>query len=351
MVAAAYCTTLAGASEIRIGETADSIQVNVYTGSSPVAGADEGTFLANISTFNCVGAVNCEADGIILNVKISTFEVQLPTTSAQIYDLGIATDNIQGYVSAALSTTSKRIDDAHSFAASSATTLSASTSTLLDLLKSTASNLSAIGTINMADNPVDWTKFKNVPAGFADGSDDGGGGGSGFLSVGTGSVQAMLPVSSQTTAISLSSGVFKVIPIGSTAYIDVDYSSITAQGLITDHPITASDWNVRGSTLISQSDFNTQNTTATQRVDQLQVFASTGQTQIQTTLNYFSTHSAVNDNQNSTMTALSVSTAAIQSYAATAFSTHSTRIDEIQADLSTHSVRVDQLQVHVTGQP
>jgi hypothetical protein len=35
------------------------------------------------------------------------------------------------------------------------------------------------GTINQAGNPVDWTRLKNVPAGFADGTDDAGGGPSG----------------------------------------------------------------------------------------------------------------------------------------------------------------------------
>lgn len=36
------------------------------------------------------------------------------------------------------------------------------------------------GTINNANNPVDWTKLKNVPAGFADGVDDAGAGGGGL---------------------------------------------------------------------------------------------------------------------------------------------------------------------------
>jgi hypothetical protein len=34
--------------------------------------------------------------------------------------------------------------------------------------------LSDVGTINDSDNPVDWTKLKNVPTGFADGQDDAG---------------------------------------------------------------------------------------------------------------------------------------------------------------------------------
>jgi hypothetical protein len=37
-------------------------------------------------------------------------------------------------------------------------------------------SLRSEGTVNDAANPVDWSRLKNVPAGFADGSDDGGGG-------------------------------------------------------------------------------------------------------------------------------------------------------------------------------
>jgi hypothetical protein len=45
----------------------------------------------------------------------------------------------------------------------------------------TETELSAPGTINDFYNPVDWTKLKNVPSGFADGVDDGGSGGSGDI--------------------------------------------------------------------------------------------------------------------------------------------------------------------------
>lgn len=41
-------------------------------------------------------------------------------------------------------------------------------------------DLNGPGTINSATNPVDWTKLKNVPSGFADGIDDAGGGASGW---------------------------------------------------------------------------------------------------------------------------------------------------------------------------
>jgi hypothetical protein len=40
----------------------------------------------------------------------------------------------------------------------------------------TESELNTPGTINTGTNPVDWTKLKDVPAGFADGTDDGGAG-------------------------------------------------------------------------------------------------------------------------------------------------------------------------------
>ena len=42
-------------------------------------------------------------------------------------------------------------------------------------LDALAAALAAIGTINASTNPVDWSQLKNVPAGFADGVDDGGG--------------------------------------------------------------------------------------------------------------------------------------------------------------------------------
>jgi hypothetical protein len=43
-----------------------------------------------------------------------------------------------------------------------------------------AADLSVAGTINQPANPVDWTKLKGVPAGFADGVDDAGGTGDGY---------------------------------------------------------------------------------------------------------------------------------------------------------------------------
>lgn len=61
----------------------------------------------------------------------------------------------------------------------------------------------------------------------------GGGGGSASLAVGTGSVQAVNIISSPTSIINFSSGPFRTKLISpSTIYIDIDYSSITAQGFI-----------------------------------------------------------------------------------------------------------------------
>jgi hypothetical protein len=60
-----------------------------------------------------------------------------------------------------------------------------------------------------------------------------GGGGASSLAIATGSAQASNIISSPTSIVNFSSGVFKVRFISpSTAYIDIDYSSITAQGRI-----------------------------------------------------------------------------------------------------------------------
>jgi hypothetical protein len=48
-----------------------------------------------------------------------------------------------------------------------------------DDLYFTKQHVQAAGTINNPANPLDWTKLKNVPAGFADGVDDAGGAGDG----------------------------------------------------------------------------------------------------------------------------------------------------------------------------
>jgi hypothetical protein len=59
------------------------------------------------------------------------------------------------------------------------------------------------GTINSAKNPVDWTKLKNVPEGFADGIDDVGGGGdtSGLQARVTGDCSSVGPPGAGITAV------------------------------------------------------------------------------------------------------------------------------------------------------
>ena len=50
---------------------------------------------------------------------------------------------------------------------------------VLSVIKSTTANLAYDGgSVNTITNPVDWNQLKNVPAGFADGTDDGSGGSS-----------------------------------------------------------------------------------------------------------------------------------------------------------------------------
>ena len=44
----------------------------------------------------------------------------------------------------------------------------------------TEAELATPGTLNTGSNPMDWTKLKGVPAGFADGTDDAGGAGDGY---------------------------------------------------------------------------------------------------------------------------------------------------------------------------
>jgi hypothetical protein len=106
----------------------------------------------------------------------------------------------------------------------------------------------------------------------------GGGGGGSSLAVGTGSAVAVTEISSPTSIINFSSGAFFVEATGgSTAYVRLDFSSITAQGLITDHPITAADWNTAFSTNNSDhEDFKAWFASDTVRDNQLQVFEITG---------------------------------------------------------------------------
>lgn len=69
---------------------------------------------------------------------------------------------------------------------------------------------------------------------FVDSGAGAGGSGGSSLAIATGSVQAANVISSPTAIINFSSGPFRVTFVSpATAYIDVDYSSITAQGKVT----------------------------------------------------------------------------------------------------------------------
>lgn len=59
-----FLPSLAVASGIEVNGGGGKVTVNVYTGSNPISGADEGSFLMHVDTFNCVGAgITCSDGG------------------------------------------------------------------------------------------------------------------------------------------------------------------------------------------------------------------------------------------------------------------------------------------------
>jgi len=146
------------------------------------------------------------------------------------------------------------------------------------------------------------------------GGDSAGGGGVGdgnlILSVGTGSAQAFNWVSSPTVNINFSSGTHIVqLRGGATAYISLDFSSITA----------------KGDTLLPKADFTQHTTTAGSLTANLLTWTSTATVRIDELQADLSTHSVRVDELQADL------------------STHSVRIDELQADLSTHTADIDDL--------
>ena len=78
------------------------------------------------------------------------------------------------------------VDDSVTFAGSGMATTASRSDHDHDLRYFTETELNTgDGVVNQAGDPIDWTRIKNIPAGFADGTDDGGGGsysaGSGLL--------------------------------------------------------------------------------------------------------------------------------------------------------------------------
>jgi len=104
------------------------------------------------------------------------------------------------------------------------------TSTMTDILKSTTSELADnTNTINAATNMVSWNSLKDVPAGFADGTDNTGGGGGGGASIEV--LNGTTQISSNSVAtFNFSSGPFLLKPplaAATTAYIDLSSATKT----------------------------------------------------------------------------------------------------------------------------
>ncbi len=117
----------------------------------------------------------------------STWDV-LITYISTAQAVGISTQNIQSYAAGAFSTTSVRIDQlevgissvAPDFDSvrSSMVAIRQSTSTFFGVFQTTTAGLSSsAGSVNDGGNPVHWNQIRGVPAGFADETDDTGGGG------------------------------------------------------------------------------------------------------------------------------------------------------------------------------
>lgn len=83
----------------------------------------------------------------------------------------------------------------------------------------------ASGIINTSTNPVDWTLLKNVPAGFADGTDNTGGGGGTTITVQEGGSTVV-----ETSTLTFNSAQFTITDSAGKASIVID--TITAGGLM-----------------------------------------------------------------------------------------------------------------------
>ena len=84
----------------------------------------------------------------------------------------------------------------------------------------------ASGVINTSTNPVDWTLLKNVPAGFADGIDNTGGGGGTTITVQDGGTTII-----ETSTMDFTGAQFIVTDNGGEALVALDPSSVTLLGM------------------------------------------------------------------------------------------------------------------------
>lgn len=180
-------TKLLQATGIGAGNLTTSGQTLIYTVNSPanVSAQRIIKFIVNkiINGINLVNTVNVTTKndlGVIIDGPTTSSEFYLTqvntpmigddtVTGSKILDGSITTDDISN---GSLSTS-----DLNFTPAIQADLETHKNSSDHDIRYFTESELSAPGIINSVGNPVDWTKLKGVPPGFADGLDDAGSGG------------------------------------------------------------------------------------------------------------------------------------------------------------------------------
>ena len=130
--------------------------------------------------------------------------------------------------------------------------------------KADSASLSSAGTINDAANPVDWTQLKGVPACFADGTDDGSGGGGiasvdgvandgGDVDLLEGAAISIVPNDTSNTieiSVNVGPGSAEVAPGDHTHAID-ELSDVVVSGTLAEDEVIA--WDTTASAFINQS--------------------------------------------------------------------------------------------------
>lgn len=136
------------------------------------------------------------------DLTFSTFSVQVDSVSASLGGIPVSTRAFANFDSARSSTFSVQIDSisaaiggVHPSTRTNASNWSVWLATTQAVIKSTTSELADnTNTINALTNMVSWNSLKDVPAGFADGTDATGGGGSApNMVIATSAWQARIP--------------------------------------------------------------------------------------------------------------------------------------------------------------